>query len=238
MPLQGTPIYCKFYRHGHRRRRLPWPVPSRAVVEAWAYQRLQALGIPTPQVVAVGELRHLGLLEAAAIVTQEVPDSLNLAQFANDVWLQMSRRERRTVAHQIVESLVSQLRTAHAAGFHHQDLKWRNVLVRQSNGVYETIWIDCPRATERSVFRRRGCVLDLSGLARLALSYLSPVDRLRFIHAYLGPAASPENAKSLSRAVEAHLARRPPVLVPVEPFHIGPHLRSKAEGLSSADGRV
>mgnify|MGYP000494157735 CR=1 FL=1 len=58
--------------------------------------------------------------------------------------------------------------------------------------------------------RRRGVVVDLSCLARLALGYLSLYDRYRFVRGYLGPGADPVQVKRLFRQVQAHLERRPP----------------------------
>ncbi len=184
--------------------------PARAAVEVFAYRRLRELDIPAPEVLASGERRVLGLLQACFIVTREVPETMDLRRFAASVWTRMTGPERKRVYEEIAGALLAQVRTAHDAGFFHHDLKWRNVLIRRTPQGYEPIWIDAPRAAHRRFTRRRGIIVDLSGLARLAVSATSVYDRMRFVCRYLGPARAPGEASALYRAVSRHLRRRPP----------------------------
>jgi tRNA A-37 threonylcarbamoyl transferase component Bud32 len=187
-----------------------WMRPGKSTVEAWAYRRLQELGIPTLDVLAFGEKRMLGMLTATCIVTREVPDTQELSAFAIEVWSRMPEEQRRSVYRQISQKLVQQLRTAHQHRFFHHDLKWRNILIRREGDSYTPVWIDAPRASRMPLRRKRGVIVDLSGLARIAVSLLSKYDRMRFICSYLGKERDPGEAKRLYRQVARHLGRRPP----------------------------
>ena len=184
--------------------------PGKAAVEAWAYATLKQLGIPTLEVVAFGERRVFGALVASFIVTREVPDSQDLSRFGPDVWYHLPQDERKRIYKEIAGKLVKQVQTAHQAGFFHHDLKWRNILLQKDGDSYTPVWIDAPRASRMRLLRRRGAVVDLSGLARIAISLLSKYDRMRFIWQYLGDSKKPGDAGRLYRQVARHLGRRIP----------------------------
>lgn len=222
VPLEeGESLYFKRYVYTPRHLLEFWLRPSKAVVEAFGFVRLRALGIPTLEVLALGEVRWAGMLRAACVVTRGISDTSTLADFARERWYFMSPAERRRVYRQIAGRLVEQLRRAHGAKFFHHDLKWRNILIRRDEDGYTPVWIDCPRAHSARLRCRRAAVVDLSGLARLAISYLSLYDRYRFLRAYLGPNADREAVKRLFRQVQAHLDRRPPKPLPLPPRNRG-----------------
>jgi tRNA A-37 threonylcarbamoyl transferase component Bud32 len=170
---------------------------------------MQQLGIACPQVLAMGEQRRFGQLQAAFIITRGLDDSDNLEHFARHTWYPMAADQRRLVYRQIRHALLRQLRAAHGAGFCHHDLKWRNVLVRAEQNEYTTYWIDCPRARFMKHRPRRLQLVDLGALARLAISYLSPFEQMRFLRDYLGPQHASQ-ARRLFLDIQAYLARRPP----------------------------
>ncbi len=123
----------------------------------------------------------------------------------------LPQAERSRVYREISTEIIGQLQRAHRKRFFHFDLKWRNILVhRDAGGHYRCTWIDCPRGRYMHLRPGRGQVVDLSSLARLALSYLSRTQRLRFIYAYLGERASRQRARRLFRKVDRHLSRRMP----------------------------
>ncbi len=187
-----------------------WMRPGKAAVETWAYRQLQQLGIPTLDVVAFGEHRTFGMLNATFVVTREVPNSLTLFEFARDEWIHLPPQEQRIVYREIAGQLVRQLQKAHANSLFHHDLKWRNILIQNNGGHYTPVWIDAPRASRMRWRNHRGVVADLSCLARIAVYLLSNYDRMRFIWRYLGDSRRPGDAKRLYREVAAHLGRRPP----------------------------
>lgn len=206
----GGSVYFKRYVYPPRLWHAFWLRPAKPAVECWAYSRLRALGIPTLDVVAFGERRRFGMLLAGCIVTRGVPDTINLATFAKTVWRQWPRARRRQVAFAIAERLLAQVRSAHAAGFFHHDLKWRNLLIGPGGDPDTLVWIDAPRASTMPGRRRRGVIADLSDLARIAISLFSRTDLMRFLRLYLGPGDSPLTRRQLFRDVSRHLARRMP----------------------------
>ncbi len=187
-----------------------WMRPGKAAVETWAYRQLQELGIPSLEVVAFGERRILGMLIATFLVTLEAPQTKELRSFAQEEWQQMPQPQRREVYRELAQKLVTQVRTAHRNRFFHHDLKWRNILVQREGEHYTPVWIDAPRASRMRFREGRGAMVDLSGLARIAISLLSKYDRMRFIWRYLEGARRPGDAKRLYRQVAAHLGRRMP----------------------------
>lgn len=122
----------------------------------------------------------------------------------------MPQPQRREVYRELAEKLVDQVRTAHQNRFFHHDLKWRNILVQREGDHYTPVWIDAPRASRMTFREGRGAMVDLSGLARIAISLLSKYDRMRFIWRYLEGARRPGDAKRLYQQVAAHLGRRMP----------------------------
>ncbi len=210
----GSVVFFKRYVYPKKFWLEFWMRPGKSAVETWAYRRLQELGIPTLDVVAFGERRILGMLIATFLVTREVPNAPELRSFATEIWSGMPQQEKRRVYEQISQTLVKQLRTAHENRFFHHDLKWRNILIRKEGDRYTPVWIDAPRASSMRLRRRRGVIVDLSGLARVAVSLLSRYDRMRFICHYLGNDRKPGDAARLFRQVARHLGRRPPRPLP------------------------
>ena len=211
VPLSGGDVvYFKRYEYTSRKNRY-FLQQSRAANEVYSYQQLKDIGIPTLKPLVLGEMREFGRLIAACVVTQEVPDSLSLDEFARQRWCTLTRTERSRVYREISTEIIGQLQLAHHRNFFHFDLKWRNVLVnRDAGGHYHCTWIDCPRGRYMRLRSGRGQVVDLSALARLSLSYLSRSQRLRFIYDYLGEQAGRKQARSLFMRIDRHLSRRMP----------------------------
>jgi hypothetical protein len=206
----GDSVYFKRYVYREKPWYDFWMRPAKAAVEWWAYSRLHALGIPTLDVVAFAERRRFGVLQASCIVTRGLPDTMDLAEFAETVWCRWPRSRRRQVAFALAGRLLAQARKAHRNGFFHHDLKWRNVLVGPDGDPASLVWIDAPRASTMPGRHRRGVITDLSGLARIAISLFSRADRMRFLRLYLGPDDDRAARHRLFRDVQAHLGRRMP----------------------------
>jgi len=213
----GESLYFKRYVYPPAKLLEFWLRPSKAVVEVFGLAQLRRLGIPTLEAVALGEVRFLGMLRGACLVTRGISNSCGLDIFAREIWDPMAEPERSRVLREISGKLAEQLRQAHRVRFFHHDLKWRNILIQpDGQGGYTPIWIDCPRADFRRLRWRRGVMVDLSGLGRLALSYCSLHARYRFLRSYLGNQATKGEVKRLYRRIQAHQARRPvtPVQLP------------------------
>lgn len=184
--------------------------PAKPAVECWAYSRLVELQIPTLKVIAFAERRRFGMLMAGCIVTEGLPDTVDLDVFARTVWCHWPRVRRMETARALATTLLAQARTAHRNGFYHHDLKWRNILVNPAGDPESLVWIDAPRASRMRLRERRGVITDLSGLTRIAMSLFSRFELMRFVHLYLGEGASSADAKQLFRQVQRHLGRRMP----------------------------
>jgi hypothetical protein len=201
-------IYFKAERYPLSRRFKFWLRPARTTVEVFAYAKLFELGIPTLTTIAWGERRVFGLPTETLVVTLAVHNSADLRAFASETWRNMCASERKVILRSTYTALADQLRCAHARGFVHHDLKWRNVLMRETENGYEPVWIDPPRAAIWRLRRRRGAVVDLSDLARPAVFLISRYHRMRFLLRYLGRHRQPGAATALWRDIDARVSRR------------------------------
>jgi len=183
---------------------------SKAANEFINYQRLKKLNIPTLDTVALYEQRSWGRLKLACIITEELPNTLQLDDFYKDVLLNMPKQQARRVFNSLKEQLFQQIRTAHNAGFFHLDLKWRNILIQKNGDSYTPIWIDCPRGVQRRYFNDALKVADLSGFSRKALSFFSGPQLYRMLREYLGSTSSKAEARKLFFDIAKHLGRRSP----------------------------
>jgi len=193
-----------------------WLRPSKVGVEKWCYQRYRACGVPVPLTVAYGESRTLGLLRVAFIITEEVPDTASLDTFVAEGLPGIDAEERSEKMTAFTGRLLDSLRKAHSACLFHYDLKWRNILIQSRGGEYYPVIIDCPRAFVSRLRRRYGITVDLSSLARLAVSYLTLNQRYHFLAAYLGDTVSPAMRKDWYRRIQRRLEKRPPRQINVQ----------------------
>ena len=207
----GQSIYFKRYTYPESKQSRYWMRASKAQVETFGYQQLKKLNIPTLKVIAFGESRTVGKLKAAYIITQGVRKSMDLQQFAKDVWFELPKNERSRIYLDLRQQIFDQLRRAHQANFFHQDLHWRNILVTNENGQYRTTWIDCPRAAYRKLpfNSRHGQMVDMSCLGRRSLDYLSRSERYRALTAYLQMSDKGWTPRTMFKEIQAHHIRSP-----------------------------
>ncbi|NQZ58958.1 MAG: hypothetical protein HRT88_16015 [Lentisphaeraceae bacterium] len=211
VPLKdGRCVYFKTYSfHGQLTDYLMRQ--SKCATEVNSYQIIKKIGIPTIETVAFGEHRILGMLRSCCVVTIGVENTTQLEDFAFDTWYHMPQDEKTKAFDDIFNETALFTRKAHKANFFHYDLKWRNILVsKNEEGHYHTTWIDCPRGKKMTLRAKRGQMVDLSCLTRLALSYLTRSQRMRFLKVYLGDEATSAKIKELWRSVTDHLSRRMP----------------------------
>ena len=141
----------------------------------------RAWGIPTATLVAYGLERRFGGFMRGALATEEIPDTEDLAQLARTDDRRL--HDRRWVA-QVTQQVADIARKLHEAGFAHNDLKWRNLLV--DGGDSPTVYlIDCPSGTfYRGAVLDYRIVKDLACLDKTAKHLFSRSQRLRFYLAY------------------------------------------------------
>ena len=163
-----------------------WLGRSRLRAEWENLQFFSRLGIATAQVVAYGETgpwRYRGV-----IVTQGLPRTRDLAGLVEEEHVALDNNKWRL---DVIRRLSSAVCTLHAAGFVHNDLKWRNVLVEPETGMGESspgvYLIDCPMGRKlRGPLLKRGMIKDLACLDKVAKYALTRTDRLRFYLGYVG----------------------------------------------------
>jgi RIO-like serine/threonine protein kinase len=136
-------------------------------------------GIPVAPLVAWGMERHAGAFVRGALITLEVPNSMDMAAIATSADSRLSdRRWVERISRQVAQAT----RTLHDHRFAHNDLKWRNLLV---NDAGELFMIDCPSGDFWwGPFLRRRIVKDLACLDKVAKYRLSRTQRLRFYLQY------------------------------------------------------
>ena len=154
-----------------------WLGPPRVRAEWQNLLAFRAWGIPTATLVAYGLERRCGGFSRGALVTEEIPDTLDLAGMARAEDPRL--RDRRWVE-QVSRQVADITRTLHAARFAHNDLKWRNLLV--SGGDQPTVYlIDCPSGGfYRGALLDYRMIKDLACLDKIGRKCLSRSQRLRF----------------------------------------------------------
>ncbi|MCP9337219.1 lipopolysaccharide kinase InaA family protein [Stutzerimonas xanthomarina] len=136
-------------------------------------------GIPVAPLVAWGMERRAGAFVRGALITLEVPNSVDMAAIATNADPRLSDRHW---VEQISRQVAQATRTLHDHRFAHNDLKWRNLLV---NDAGELFMIDCPSGDFWwGPFLRHRIVKDLACLDKVAKQRLSRTQRLRFYLQY------------------------------------------------------
>jgi RIO-like serine/threonine protein kinase len=185
---EGKNYYVKRYSGNGKnaRRRLyglrQWLAPR--VKKEWRNLLFfQEWGIPTARMAAYGIERHCGAYRRGAVVTEEIQDVTDLAKLSQQKDARLY--DRRWVSK--VSAQVARItRRLHDAGFTHNDLKWRNLLV--TGGEMPMVYlIDCPSGGFWWwPFLQYRIVKDLACLDKVAKRHLTRSQRLRFYLDYVG----------------------------------------------------
>ncbi len=161
---------------------------QRGQAEYEALHAMRALGVPAVRPVAYGERRSLHFLTACFLITEEVPDAVNLTTYASE-----ARAGRRPVTpaqrEALIRALAQQLAYVHSVGCSHGNLFWRNVLIRAGpDDAPEFFFLD-PQPLRTWKRYAPGVVWWVRELAQMtvsARSFTSRAERLRFFRHYLG----------------------------------------------------
>lgn len=187
---------------------------SKARCEFRNYAALERLGVRCARRIAFGERRdRLGRLERAFILTEAVPDTLTLVEFAQRACADRSSSAARALRDRLSRQLAAMTRRIHAAGFFHHDLVWRNVLVQPTPPEAPRLWwIDCPRGgfAHWSPWRARRRLKDLASLDKQARLHCTRGERLAFLKYYLDKKRVDAEVKRLARQVLAYARTRWP----------------------------
>ncbi len=177
---EGIRYYVKRYTHAGKGMRRFFGKPR--IQSEWENLLWFAShGIATAPVVAYGMETRFGLFRRGALITQEIPDTTDLARLArnND-----ARLTDRHWVEQISLQVAAAMRVMHRNGFIHNDFKWRNLLVDHHHRLF---LIDCPLGAfwRGKLFEYR-LFKEFATLDRVARYKLSNTQRLRFYLQYAG----------------------------------------------------
>lgn len=157
-------------------------------------------GVPAIRPLAYGCRLVLGFVSACVLITEEVPDSINLTTFAQlaaagTIHLSHAGRAR------LIRTLAERIAEMHAAGYSHGNLFWRNILVRETpDGGHEFFFLDAQpqHGWERLGASAEWWQRELAQLLVSARPFTSRADRLRFAKHYF-------NDARLTPEIRAHL---------------------------------
>ena len=182
-----------------------WLVPPRVRAEWVNLERFRSWGIPTAQVAAYGLERRYGGFRRGALITEEIPATEDLARLAHE---NSPRLRDAAWVRSVLAQVARHTRRMHDAGFVHNDLKWRNLLV--NSGDKPTVFfIDCPNGGFWwGPFLRYRIVKDLACLDKVAKYHLTRTQRLRFFLEYIGQARLPAHEKKRVHKILAFFAGR------------------------------
>jgi tRNA A-37 threonylcarbamoyl transferase component Bud32 len=211
LPVAGRPcrVICKRFAV------TSWADPWTALVRPTAALRsymmghgLRMRGLPTPRPLAVWHRRRLGLAYEGYLLTEQVPDAVDLLAHVNAL---AARPAARDALHRLIEQVARLVAALHRRRLAHRDLKAANLLVSPQpwslahairarvaapdgagappGAEGPQVWfIDLVGVSRhaRLSWRRR-----VRNLARLHASFrdhpaVSRTDKLRFLCAYLG----------------------------------------------------
>jgi tRNA A-37 threonylcarbamoyl transferase component Bud32 len=173
---------------------------ARAVVGA---ARVQALGLRTPELLAVAERRRRGCVRESFLVARFAAEATPLPALAPA--LRADRRRRRALAHRLGDAIGR----LHAAGLDHRDLKHSNLMADAGDALI-LLDLEAVEAPPMLTLRRRVRALgQLEAYAADLYPWLPRTDRLRFLRAYLAhaPGLAPRR-RELAARVEAWAGRR------------------------------
>lgn len=154
---------------------------SRIRAEWENLQLFEKLGIPTPKIVAYGQEKRNGMFHKGAMVTEEIPNTTDLAAVAQ---MRGHLLDDRTWTRKIADQIADCTGRLHEIGFIHSDLKWRNILVTLGKEP-QIYFIDCPAGRIHRIDKsERWYVKDIACLDKIAKYRLPATERLRFFLKY------------------------------------------------------
>lgn len=197
---QGVNYYVKRYTSAGKGLKRLFGKP-RVQGEWESLQWFAKWGIPTANLIGFGFQKKWGLFQRGAIITQEIPNTHDLARMATEHTLP------NTAAIKIISAqLADYTRCLHTHQFIHNDLKWRNVVVDNHHQVY---LIDCPLGEFwRGKMLSYRIVKDLKTLDNHAKKYLTRTQRLQFFLRYVGSQRLTAEHKALLTRLLQRRSRR------------------------------
>ncbi len=212
LDIGGVPCLARRFTHGGLARALTgarFRDPARPFVELLLSERLRALGIPTPRVVAARAVRVSPIGYELTLVTERKDGVRDLGWMLGDVRRGGTQKRDLQKALSAAAQLIGGL---HRVGFLHADLQPANLLIEREDPSAPATAIDLDRSRfvhESTTSQRLPSHLALKNLGRLWRhverrerehgAVLSRTDRVRFLQAYGTPR---ESLKDLAQSIE------------------------------------
>lgn len=139
------------------------------------------LGVAIPKIVGYGQRLKYGQFTRGALITEEIPNSVDLAQLTK---YHPNYLQNQPWRYSVMNQVADYTRKIHDAGYVHGNLNWRNILVTLK-GEPQVYFIDCPAGgvrQGRKLYQER--LNDLAFLDKLGRIYLKSTDQLRFYKRY------------------------------------------------------
>jgi len=164
-----------------------------------------ALNIPVPTLIAYGSKNHFFRNFHGIIITEEVPDAIDLKKiamhhphiFEKKIW----RRE-------IIKIIATYVSLLHQHHFMHYDLQWRNILVTTSIREPKVYLFDMPSGRICKYFFSRMLKRDFFNLYKSAVIFLSRTDQLRFYLMYYSIERLTKKDKYIIKSLIAYYRRK------------------------------
>jgi len=165
--------------------------------------------LPSAKVVAYGEERFFLKTLRGVLVTEAIDDTVDLDFIANK---QPEKFQNALWCHTLITQLASILRFFHANRFCHNDLHWRNILIKETpldDNIVQAYLIDCPSGRRIPwPFLAYKKLKDLANIDKHAPHHFSRTQRLRFFFTYRNITKLEHDDKVMIRKILQHKANR------------------------------
>ncbi|MGA2678924.1 MAG: lipopolysaccharide kinase InaA family protein [Sedimentisphaerales bacterium] len=157
---------------------------SCALAEVEAAQKLAAMGINTPRMIAWGEIPGGFFEKRSFVAIEEIREGQSLERSLPGFFNGPATAENIVLRRQFIRQLALFIKKFHGTGCRHRDLYLCHIF-RVPDGRFYLI--DLARVFKPSLFSELYRVKDVAQLHYSApAGYFSKTDRLRFLRAYLG----------------------------------------------------
>lgn len=181
---------------------------SRFSIETRNQQWFNQMNLRSAPVVAHGEERFLFKTLRGVLITEEIPNTVDLADLAQN---QPEQFNDVIWCRHLLNQVAYILSFFHSHRFCHNDLHWRNILVQHpcSDNKVQVYLIDCPFGRRLFwPFLEYKKLKDLANIDKLAPNHFSRTQRLRFFLAYRNISTLGVKDKIMIKKVLQHKANR------------------------------
>src|SRR6056297_36044 len=144
-------------------------------------QDISKKGIPTIVPQKVEDKRKLGILKESLVITEQLPDCLDLEEL-----LLKKRVQDRGLKSKVIVEYAKLARLIHDQGIYQDDFDPNNILYqKRQDGTFQLYFVDFERTKLLKKISSRKRVHSLAKLNRMGRR-LKDVDQMRFLKVYLG----------------------------------------------------